>query len=417
MAGDKDDGKKKQGGGKENLLDVRHMIEAVLSVVKSHATKTSVAPCDGLVLRMHYRWTFWALLAGFLAIWHSWYHKHTITCVSHFNAEAQVKEEYVNVCLSYPYLAEEGGRRYILFYRWVHWSFLLLTGFFYLPRKVSKNFENVKCKKVLEDLHKGAETYDQKEAEIVEKAHRYMCYNIRTHNGLYWKYLVVNALALFIDIIAMVFFDFVLQGRFIWYGYMSYPFTRDPWKFTDHMSQTFPPFVWCELSPDNQLVSLRTEKFGCHLTVMELYEKVFLGLWLWLILLIFITSCYIIFLLSLLLPNVRLLLLRFSKPRHISTKITALIQDVLKVSKIGDVFMLYRLRQHMSHARFYEVMVKLTEPNVYMEAGRQGQGQDTSTSSPDIHKQKPFNKKENPKSQKGDSKENNPEKKILIEEC
>lgn len=140
--------------------------------------------------------------------------------MSHFNAEVPVKDEYMNVCLSYPFLAEEGGRRYILFYRWVHWSFLLLTVFYYLPRKVSKSFENVKCKKVLEDLYRGAETYDQKEAEIVEKAHRYMCYNIRTHNGLYWKYLTVNALALFIDIIAMVFLDFVLQGRFIWYGYV-----------------------------------------------------------------------------------------------------------------------------------------------------------------------------------------------------
>lgn len=196
---------------------------------------------------------------------------------------------------------------------------------------------------------------------------------------------------------------------------MSYPFVRDAQRFTDYMSQTFPPFVWCELGPDNQLVSLRTEKFGCHLTIMELYEKVFMGLWLWCIFLILITSCYIIFLLSLLLPHVRLLLLRFSKPRHISTKITQLIQDVLKVSKIGDVFMLYRLRQQMSHARFYEVMVKLTEPSVHMEAGRQGQEQDTSTTSPDIHKPKPLDKKQNPKSQKGDSKESNPEKMILIE--
>ncbi|XP_045126673.1 LOW QUALITY PROTEIN: innexin shaking-B-like [Portunus trituberculatus] len=416
MGENKDDGKKKQGGGKENLLDVRRMIESVLGVVKSHATKASVAPCDGLVLRMHYRWTFWALLAGFLAIWHSWYHKHTITCVSHFNAETPVKEEYVNVCLSYPYLAEEGGRRYILFYRWVHWSFLVLTIIFYLPRKVSKSFENMKCKKVLEDLYKGAETYDEKEAEIVEKAHRYMCYNIRTHNGLYWKYLVVNVMALFIDIMAMVFLDFVLQGRFIWYGYMSHPFARDPQKFTDYMSQTFPPFVWCELSPDNQLVSRRTEKFGCHLTVMELYEKVFLGLWLWLILLILITSCYIIFLLSLLLPCVRLLLLRFSKPRHISTKVTQLSRNVLKVSKIGDVFMLYRLRQQMSHAMFYEVVIKLTTPGVHADAGGKGQGQDANIPSPDTKKTNTFDKKQNTKSQKGDFKESNSEKKILIED-
>ena len=51
------------------------------------------------------------------------YHRDVITCVSHFNAETQVRLDYINICLSYPYVEGEEGepRRYILFYRWISW--------------------------------------------------------------------------------------------------------------------------------------------------------------------------------------------------------------------------------------------------------------------------------------------------------
>lgn len=341
--------------------------------------------------------------------------------MSHFNAETAVREEYVNVCLSYPFLEEkDGGRRYILFYRWVHWSFLLLAVSYYLPRKVSKNFENVKCKKLLEDLQKCAEAYDQKEAEVVEKAYRYMAINMRTHNGLYWKYLAVNMLALLTDIFAMNFLDFVLQGRFIMYGYKAYPFYREPQTFTDYMSRTFPPFVSCELTIDHQLVNRRTERFGCHLPIMELYEKLFLGLWLWLILLKLFTCCYIIFLILLWLPFMRFLLLRFSKPAHISTKGVSVrtIHGVLKNSKIGDVFILYRLRQYLSHAMFFEVMEKLADPSVYVKRQERNKDKDGDSSAtlPDSRKQKPFSKKENPNTHKEDSIVTIPEEKKLLKD-
>lgn len=284
--------------------------------------------------------------------------------MSHFNAEAAVREEYVNVCLSYPFLQLEDRRRYLLFYRWVHWSFLLLTVLFYLPRKVAKSLDNAKCKKLLEDLNKEAATYDEGESKVVDKVCHYLVFNARTHNDVYLKYIFVNGVALLVDVCAFVFLDFVLQGRFLLYGYNCFPFDRDPENFTDFMSQTFPPFVSCELTLTNQLVNRRTEKFGCHLVFMELYEKIFMGLWLWLIVLVSLTVCQIIFLLLLLVPSVRLLLLRFSKPLHATTRRSILIKNVVTSVRVGDVYVLYRLRQYLSHARFWDVVVSLADSQV-----------------------------------------------------
>lgn len=288
-----------------------------------------------------------------------------ITCVSHFNAETQVRLDYINICLSYPFVMDEHGeKRYILFYRWISWSLLVLSFVYYIPRKVSKSFDNARCKKLLEDLASNAHRYDQFEDQLVERAARYVIFNLKTHNGLYWKYLFVNLLALGVDLFAMQFLDFILQGRFMAYGFRAFPFNRDPEGFTDYMSQTFPPFASCVLSNENQLVNKRKETFGCHLTIMELYEKVFLGLWVWLIVLTLVTCVYVIFLLSMWTPCVQAYLLRTAKPVHASDKVRSVIQTVAKNCKIGDVYLLYRLKGHFSHVRFYELMVRLTDPSL-----------------------------------------------------
>lgn len=138
--------------------------------------------------------------------------------MSDFNAEKETPPDYLNICLSYPFVQDnnidDGGqgenRRYLLFYRWVPWCLLVLAFVYYIPRKLSKNFDNAKCKKLIEDLATKAHQYDHTENELVERVARYLIFNLNTHNGLYWKYLSVNILALFIDLFAMKYLDFIL---------------------------------------------------------------------------------------------------------------------------------------------------------------------------------------------------------------
>ncbi|KAL7639863.1 UNVERIFIED_CONTAM: hypothetical protein RMT77_009276 [Armadillidium vulgare] len=342
---------------------VRQVVGNVVNIFNKRPP-ICTAPCDGMVLRMHYQWTFWMLLGSFTAIWYSWFNRDVITCASHFNADTQVRLDYVNICLSYPFLEDgKSGRRYILYYRWIHWVLLLLAMIYYIPRKMSKNSDNAKVKKLFEDLAGTATRYDSGEKEQVERTARYFVYNLRTHDGLFYKYLTCHFIALLIDLFAFYFLDFVFQGRFRDYVVSTYPFKRDVEYFKDYMSQTFPPFVLCELGETYQLTNKRHETLGCHLTVMELYEKIFFVLWIWLVLLIAMTTLYIIYLFLFILPSFRLFILRISKPVAAKNrKIREAISESITDCKIGDVYVLYRLRQHFSHARFYELLCRISDP-------------------------------------------------------
>jgi len=374
---------------------IRQIVGNVVNIFNKRLSPCT-APCDGMVLKMHYQWTFWVLLGGFSTIWYSWYHRDVITCASHFNAETQVRMDYVNICLSYPYVdgIGEDRRRYLLFYRWIHWALLLLAGIYYIPRKISKTSENSKMKKLIEDLAVNAHRYDGVEKELVERTARYVAFNLKTHNGLYYKYLTCNVVALLVDIFAFQFLNFLFQGRFLQYGYQAYPFNRDPVHFTDYMSQMFPPFANCELHNEVQLVNKRIERLGCHLTVMELYEKIFLVVWLWLICLTTMTAGYIVFLFLMWIPQARMLFLRVAKPLNAKDTIRNTICNIVSTCKIGDVYVLYRLKQHFSHARYYELLTRLSDPdflrmmldNITIDNGHHKQG-----GIPDLRQRKPTN--------------------------
>ncbi|KAK8395914.1 hypothetical protein O3P69_005796 [Scylla paramamosain] len=329
---------------------IRQIVGNVVNIFNKRASPCT-APCDGMVLKMHYQWTFWVLLGGFSAIWYSWYHRDVITCASHFNAETQVRLDYINICLSYPFVegagedlgdGEGGPRRYLLFYRWIHWALLLLAGFYYIPRKISKTSENSKVKKLIEDLAVNAHRYDGLERELVDRTAKYIAYNLKTHNGLYYKYVTCNLVALLVDIFSFQFLDFLFQGRFLRYGFQAYPFNRDPQQFTDYMSDMFPPFANCELHN-------------------ELYEKVFLVLWLWLIIMTTMTVGYLFFLALMWVPWARLIMLRIAKPLNAKDTIRNTICNIVSTCKIGDVYLLYRLKQHFSHARYYELLTRLSD--------------------------------------------------------
>jgi len=343
---------------------IRQLVGNVVNIFKKKRAPCT-SPCDGFVLKMHYQWTFWLLLAGFSFVWYSWYYRDVITCVNHFNSETQVRLDYINVCLSYIFVQEPGEpRRYLLFYRWIHWTLLVLAMFYYMPRKFSKNSENPKVKKLLEDLAVHSARYDHAEKELVDRAARYIALNLNTHNGIYFKFLGCNFVALFVDIFCFQALDFVFQGRFINYGWMAYPYDRDPVNFSDYMSKTFPPFARCELDIHNKLVAKRTENLGCHLTVMELYEKVFLIIWVWLIVLTTVTCAYIIFLGFMWLPYFRLMILKVAKPPNAIETVSDTIMTGLANCKIGDVYLLYRFKQHMSHSRFYELLTRLDDTDM-----------------------------------------------------
>ncbi|CAL4166532.1 unnamed protein product, partial [Meganyctiphanes norvegica] len=307
---------------------------------KIHTRKDSIPLYDGTILKLHYRWTFIIMFCGFLTVTQQWFHEKIMIC-RHLS-DVKVKHDaldpdHMNICLSYPYVEEHGRRRYILYYRWIPWAFLLLTAVYYIPRLVSKKYTNTLSRE-LNVVLINAKLDGFNTQEVLWKAVAYMEENRGTHNGIYWKYLILNCLALVVDAFTMFFWDILLQGRFIQYG-MTDLYYRNPEDFSDEISRTFPPFVKCSMEKVHMLTSQDEKAYGCHLTIMELYEKVFLILWFWLVLLIIITTIYIIYLICIGLLFTPCVSICWQETKETDS------------DTVGDYYIRFRLKSHVSEAK------------------------------------------------------------------
>lgn len=303
--------------------------------------------CDGVITKLLYRWLFSFLFVTFLSTWYCWYYYSNIVCKHSFSDVNIKHEDYLNICLSYPFVTDDTKqRRYILFYRWLPSCLLILASFCYTPRLLAKYFCN-NMNELQLNFHKKNDDYN-----IVNT----ILSNLWGNNHLlYIKYLLINIYCLIIEVTSVIFLNFVLQERFIWFGYVSFPFNRDSQKFTDYISQTFPPFVDCNINDVHKIVLFRDETFGCHLTLMELYEKIFLILWALLFILILITTIYIAILLFICCPVLNeILFITPSTPR--------MCQKVkLPRFSIGDVYYLYCIKKCIPANQYYYIISSIVK--------------------------------------------------------
>lgn len=321
---------------------------------------------DNRVLKLHYKYMFYVLIFIYLSIWQSWYQKDVMTCVNKFNADSQIRQDFLNICFTFVYIPlADGTRRYLFFYRYLHFVIIFLGGLYYLIHKYIKHFDDLRSKRLLNEIEPSSPkaTENDIDNKIYHKVPQYILNTKGTNDGLYWKNLGACILALMLDLVSFRVLDFCLHDRFLEYGYLTLPFNRDPQYYTDYMSQTFPPFAECTISPMHELIAKREDVFGCHLTVMELYEKLFFALWVWLAVLVIITTIYILHLFCFLFPYYRMKIQRSYKvPEFAEADAEEYMRKIdtsLKSFSIGDTFLLWRLQKTLTQSRYFVVLCKV----------------------------------------------------------
>jgi len=349
--------------GKFDLL--RQLAQSVVNIFHNRRQYSITPPTDGVVLKMHYKYTFWLLMAGFATVYYNWYHRDIIVCVSHFNADTQLRLDYINICLTYPFIKlEDGTKQTMLYYRWVHWVLFLTAFAFYIPHKIAKTKVYSKCTKLMEYLSNGYNQYEVAEGAMVKQCTRHFALNAGIQDKLYYSYLKSNVLALALNVTVFYCLDALLLNKFSTLGYDAYPYERDGQFLSDPLTKAFPPFVQCEIGHTNQLVNKRSEQIGCHLTAQEFYEKLFLALWFWMIFLMITTSAYIIFLSLFLLDFFRFRIIR-SVSNYNAEKLDLTIENATQGFTVGDWFLLYKLRTAFFNRGFFKLLQSLgNEDNI-----------------------------------------------------
>ena len=347
------------GNGNSDM--VKNVIAGVMQFIKKKQLPY-INPCDGRVIRLYYLYTFWVCMFLFSTVWYSWYHKDPMICVSKFNVDMQIKPDIANLCLSYPDFKDpvDGEMKNMMFYKWIPFSMLVIAGVFYIPRKISKNWESDHAAQMIEMTYVKTSKKEPLALDaLVKQLHTFK----DDFNGLFHRYLMLNIISFVLNVLSMFFLDFFLQGRFITYG-LTDVYNRDPEFFKDLMSRTFPPFVTCTITPFMQLVNERKEEYGCHLTLMELYEKVFFVLWWWMIFVMVANISYVLFLVCFrFMSCVQTLVLKGSKPDTQRSEedfhYSETLAKLLKKAGVGNMYMLYRLRQFLDDATYLQLIIKL----------------------------------------------------------
>merc|ERR1739842_263080 len=145
-------------------LDLANIIPSITGFFKDRKEKARANIFDNIIIRMHYSWTFIAMLGAFVTVYYGWWTNEDedgtkvdqIICASHFSAtDLNEQENYINLCLSYSYVEDMSRpthKRYLLFYRWISWSLLFISIAFYVPRLIASALENEKVKNLLQSI-------------------------------------------------------------------------------------------------------------------------------------------------------------------------------------------------------------------------------------------------------------------------
>jgi len=317
------------------------------------------SPSDGLFLKLHYKYTFWVLMAGFCGVYYNWMTNDIIRCVSHFNSDVQVRGDYTNLCLSYPFIVKDGRRITLLYYHWLHWVLLLCALAYIIPHKMAKVQRYDKINKLMEFMSQKIFDYGSQEKNMLQLTARFFATEVGGQNGLFYRYVGANITALAITLVVFFSLDGVLLGNFLGLGVDAFPMTvsRDGQNLTDPLTKAFQPFVDCEINDIQALTNKRDEHFGCHLTAQEFYEKIFLFIWYWMIGLMVAQTIYILFLFCFFCQTFRRCMIKrflYNEP-----KLDETLDAATEKFSIGDWFVLYKIRVCFYYDGFNHLLEKM----------------------------------------------------------
>ena len=343
-------------------LDPRSL--AILPQYLWKKSTASINSYDGFIIRLHYIYMFAVLMLGGSIPYYSWFTERNISCVSQYNAMEPVSQDDKATfhCMNYPKVTtKDGSVEQVLWYKWIDYVLIISALLVYVTRKVSKILDNTSLSHIRKESSFKRNGDLSQEYLQTNQAVRDAIEDRGLHNTYYFKYLGCILFCLIVN--GSIFFtlDFIMKNNFKYLVPSVFPIERDFGKFSDSLSQSFPAFVNCTIDQQSGLMNLRTEHYTCHLPNMEIYDKYFVLLWVCMVLCAILTVATIIYYALFLIPCLRPLLLKVPKPASVDDTRYAKSEQTLKKMKVGDVFVLYQLRDWFSNAQFHVFLNQFTK--------------------------------------------------------
>ncbi|XP_045116946.1 innexin inx2-like [Portunus trituberculatus] len=357
------------------------MLMKALAEVK---VKVEVKPgVDNLVFRLHYRYTYIVFLTSALLATLYDAIGDQIDCLTDVDSDSfndvvnsycfimgtftvdrlhgrQVGQEVPHPGVGPPEMKD--SITYHTYYQWVPFVLFVQAVMFYMPHWLWKITEGGLFKHIIQDLSirdylgGNLDIYFNKDKRFKALA-KYLKRTMNSHHSWAYKFFLCELLNLGVVVATLFFTDWFLGGEFLTYGTSVFAVAgQDPENRTDPMSYVFPRMAKCTFRSFGPSGTIQVRDMMCLIATNIINEKIYLFLWVWLVLLTTLTSLWMLYrLLTILLPPLRNQLLKL----RVDRSVRGLLKDVLRGASLSDWLLLYSLGKNMERSVFTEFILFL----------------------------------------------------------
>jgi hypothetical protein len=244
---------------------------------------------------------------------------------------------------------------YHFYYQWVCLLLFLQAVFFYFPRYLWKKMEGGRvsiCTKDMTGPEPDTEAQSKRLANMIENYNKFKSKN----NSYAMKFLFVELVNLMNVVGQMFLMDKFMGHRFMDYGLRLYSFytRQEEDSQVDPMQEIFPKMTKCDFYMHSSVGHVDNIDVMCLLPLNIVNEKIFLGMWIWLVILITITSHAVLYrMLILLVPDLRSFMLwgDGSQWQHVA--------EACRDGQYGDWFLLRLMSKNVDPTLFGQFLAEL----------------------------------------------------------
>ncbi|XP_045616201.1 innexin inx2 [Procambarus clarkii] len=352
------------------------MVFKAISTIK---IKVEVKPVvDNTIFRLHYRYTYTIYMVCMLLCTLYDAIGDKINCISGIDSDAfnDVVNNYcfimgtftvdrlhgvkMGVDAPHPGVGPQQSEEPITFhtyYQWVPFVLFVQGVMFYVPHWLWKSREGGLFKQVIQDLSvrdylgHNLDNYFNREKGF-EALSKYINHHMDSHKNWAYSFFFCEFLNLAVVISTLFFTDWFLGDEFLTYGVKVFGMIgMDPENRTDPMSYVFPRMAKCTFRSFGASGTIQIRDVMCLIATNIINEKIYVFLWVWLVLLTTATSMYLVFrLLTLLVPAFR----RFLLQLLVKPQMQADVATVMQQTSLSDWFLIYNLGRNMETNVFSE---------------------------------------------------------------
>ncbi|XP_053634750.2 innexin inx2-like [Cherax quadricarinatus] len=250
---------------------------------------------------------------------------------------------------------------YHTYYQWVPFVLFIQGAMFYVPHWLWKMWEGGLFKQAIQDLAirdylgSNLKNYFSRE-DMYRTLSRYILHYMGRHESWAHKFFFCEFLNLLVVVATLFFTNWFLGGEFFTYGVnMLEVVGLDPENRTDPMSYIFPKMAKCVFRSFGASGTIQVRDVMCLIATNIINEKIYIFLWVWLVLLTSVTSLWLVFrLLTVSIPFFRHFLLKL----HTNEKARIHVSRVMEHCSLSEWFLLLSLAQNMETSVFSEFLTR-----------------------------------------------------------